>query len=112
MTGVQTCALPICNDQGTVVSRSVTGKPARMVRNRWAEAYAEADIEPLPMPFQGLVSQQVTAAALAAERQDIWPGFAGQGLGMIRAVRPAADVLRDIVDGAERTLSRVGELVR
>jgi NAD(P)H-dependent flavin oxidoreductase YrpB (nitropropane dioxygenase family) len=100
------------NDQGTVVSRSVTGKPARMVRNRWAEAYAEAGIEPLPMPFQGLVSQQVTAAGVAAERQDIWPGFAGQGLGMIRAVRPAADVLRDIVDGAERTLSRVGELVR
>jgi nitronate monooxygenase len=93
------------NDQGTVVSRSVTGKPARMVRNRWAEAYAEADIEPLPMPFQGMVSQQVTAAALAGERQDIWPGFAGQGLGMIHVVRPAADVLRDIVEVAERTLA-------
>ncbi|HEY2616744.1 MAG TPA: nitronate monooxygenase [Acetobacteraceae bacterium] len=100
------------NDQGTVVSRSVTGKPARMMRNRWAEAYAEADIEPLPMPFQGMVSQQVTAAAVAAERQDIWPGFAGQGLGMIRAVRPAADVLQDIVDGAERAMSRVGQLAR
>jgi nitronate monooxygenase len=100
------------NDQGTVVSRSVTGKPARMVRNRWAEAYAEADIEPLPMPFQGMVSQQVTAAALATERQDIWPGFAGQGLGMIHSVRPAAEVLQEIVDGAERALSRVGELVR
>jgi NAD(P)H-dependent flavin oxidoreductase YrpB (nitropropane dioxygenase family) len=100
------------NDQGTVVSRSITGKPARMVRNRWAEAYAEADIEPLPMPFQGMVSQQVTAAAVAAERQDIWPGFAGQGLGMIHSVRPAANVLQDIVDGAERALSRVGRLVR
>jgi NAD(P)H-dependent flavin oxidoreductase YrpB (nitropropane dioxygenase family) len=100
------------NDQGTVVSRSITGKPARMVRNRWAEAYAEADIEPLPMPFQGIVSQQVIAAAVAAERQDIWPGFAGQGLGMVHSVRPAADVLQDIVDGAERTLSRAGRLVR
>jgi nitronate monooxygenase len=99
------------NDQGTVVSRSITGKPARMVRNKWAEAYAEAEIEPLPMPFQGMVSQQVTAAALAAERGDIWPGFAGQGLGMIHSVRPAADVLRDIVDGAESTLSRVGRLI-
>lgn len=97
------------NDQGTVVSRSVTGKPARMVRNKWAEAYAEADIEPLPMPFQGMVSQQVTAAALVAGRQDIWPGFAGQGLGMIHVVQPAAEVMRAIVEQAERTLAGAGQ---
>ena len=94
------------NDQGTVVSRSVTGKPARMLRNKWAEAYVEAGVDPLPMPYQGMVSQQVTAAALAAERKDIWPGFAGQGLGMIHAVRPAADVLHNIVHVAEQTLEQ------
>ena len=99
------------NDQGTVVSRSVTGKPARMVRNKWAEAYVEAGVDPLPMPYQGMVSQQVTAAALAAERKDIWPGFAGQGLGMIHAVRPAADVLHDIVHAAEQTLEQAQRFI-
>lgn len=99
------------NDQGTVVSRSVTGKPARMVRNKWAEAYVEAGVDPLPMPYQGMVSQQVTAAALAAERKDIWPGFAGQGLGMIYAVRPAADVLHDIVHAAEQTLEKAQRFI-
>ena len=100
------------NDQGTVVSRSVTGKPARMVRNKWAEAYVEAGVDPLPMPYQGMVSQQVTAAALAAERKDIWPGFAGQGLGMIHAVRPAADVLHNIVHVAEQTLEQAQRFIR
>ncbi len=100
-------ALVAGDDQGTVVSRAVTGKPARMVRNRWAAAYADAGLEPLPMPWQSAVSRPVTAAALAAERGDVWPGFAGQGLGMIRAVRPAATVLDDIVAGAERALAAV-----
>ncbi|MBX9701343.1 MAG: nitronate monooxygenase, partial [Acetobacteraceae bacterium] len=99
-------------DEGTTVSRSVTGKPARMVKNRWAAAYAEAGIEPLPMPYQGMVSSQVTAAALAAGRADVWGGFAGQGLGMIHGVRPAAAVLEGIVAGAERELARAQALIR
>ena len=90
--------------RATTVSRSVTGKPARMVKNRWAQAYADSGLEPLPMPYQGMVSTPVTAAATAAGRADVWGGFAGQGLGMVRAVRPAAEVLRDIVEGAERAL--------
>lgn len=98
-------------DEGTVVSRSVTGKPARMVKNLWAAAYADAGLEPLPMPYQGMVSSPVMAAALAAGRADVWGGFAGQGLGMIHAVRPAAAVLVDIVNGAERELARVRTLL-
>ena len=98
-------ALVAAGDEGTVVSRAVTGKPARMVKNRWAEAHADAGLEPLPMPWQGAVSAPVTAAATAAGRADVWGGFAGQGLGMVRAVRPAAEVLRGIVEGAERALA-------
>lgn len=99
------------NDQGTVVSRSVTGKPARMVRGSWAKAYEEGGIEPLPMPYQGMVAGRVTAAAYAAGRADVWGGFAGQGLGMIRAVRPAAAVLEELVAGAERELARARTLL-
>ncbi len=98
-------ALIAGDDQGTVVSRTVTGKPARMVRNRWAAAYAESGLEPLPMPWQSAVAYPVTQAGLAAGRADIWPGFAGQGLGMIREIRPAADVLRDIAASAEQALA-------
>lgn len=111
ISGPQKQALVAGNDEGTTISRSVTGKPARMVRNRWADAYSEAGIEPLPMPWQGMVSSQVTAAALAAGRADVWAGFAGQGLGMVHAVRPAAAVLADIVAGAERELRRAASLL-
>jgi nitronate monooxygenase len=111
ISGPQKQALVEGKDEGTTVSRSVTGKPARMVRNRWAQAYADAGIEPLPMPYQGMVSSQVTSAALAAGRADVWGGFAGQGLGMIRTIRSAAEVLAEIISGAERELARVPALL-
>ena len=41
------------NDQSTVVSRSLTGKPARMVRNKWADAYTEAGSSRCRCPTRG-----------------------------------------------------------
>ena len=93
-------------EEGTVISRSVTGKPARIIRSKWTDAWEQADIKPLPMPYQGIVSGPVMAAASAAHRADINPGFAGQGMGLIKSIRPAADILQDIVDSAEAALSR------
>ncbi|MEW6017825.1 MAG: nitronate monooxygenase family protein [Pseudomonadota bacterium] len=92
-------------DADTVVSRSVTGKPARLVRNKWAQAWVEADKQPLPMPFQSMIAGPVLAAASQEQRKDIAPGFAGQGLGLIKAIRPAREVLQDLVSGAEQALA-------
>lgn len=98
-------------DADTVVSRSLTGKPARMIRNKWADAWVEAGREPLSMPYQSMVSGPVMASAIQARRKDILPGFAGQGLGLIHSVRPAAEVMRDLVAEAERALAiAVGNL--
>jgi nitronate monooxygenase len=98
-------------EEGTVISRSVTGKPARIIRSKWTDAWEQADIKPLPMPYQGIVSGPVMAAASAAHRADINPGFAGQGMGLIKSIRPAADILRDIVDSAEASLSRASYFI-
>jgi NAD(P)H-dependent flavin oxidoreductase YrpB (nitropropane dioxygenase family) len=98
-------------DGDTVVSRSVTGKPARMIRNKWAQAWVDAKKEPLPMPFQSMVASPVLAAAMAAKRKDIAPGFAGHGMGLIHAVRPAAEVMRSLVSEAEAALSRANQLI-
>jgi nitronate monooxygenase len=83
-------ALLAGDDQSTVVSRAVTGKPARMVRNRWAAAYAEAGLEPLPMPWQSAVAHPVTARAgrhlarLRGPGPGHDPGGAARGRGLAR----------------------------
>jgi len=90
----------------TVVSKSVTGKPARIIRNKWAQAWIDADKQPLPMPFQSMIAAPVIAAATRDQRKDIAPGFAGQGIGLIKSIRPAREVLEDLVSGAEKALSQ------
>lgn len=92
-------------DADTVVSRSITGKPARMIRNKWADAWVAAGKEPLPMPYQSMIAGPVMAAGIAAKRKDILPGFAGQGIGLIHAVRPAAAVMAELVSDAECALA-------
>ncbi len=99
-------ALLDSSESDTTISRSLTGKPARMIRSRWSEAWEQAPIAPLPMPFQSIVSAPVMASAVKEKRGDILPGFAGQGVGAIRDIRPAAEVLRELVAGAEKALSQ------
>jgi NAD(P)H-dependent flavin oxidoreductase YrpB (nitropropane dioxygenase family) len=101
-------AIVEATEEGTTVTRSVTGKPARYIKSKWTEAWAESDLEPLPMPFQSAVSGPVMAAAFAGQRGDVAPGFAGQGIGMIHSIRPAAQVLQEIVAGAEKALREAG----
>jgi NAD(P)H-dependent flavin oxidoreductase YrpB (nitropropane dioxygenase family) len=90
-------AIVAAHDKDTIVSRSVTGKPARMLRGSWAEVYERGEIDALPMPLQSIVSGPVMAAAFAGQRADVWPGFAGQGAGLVQGIVPAADVMADLV---------------
>lgn len=94
-------------DASTTISRSITGKPARMIRSKWSQAWEDADIDPLPMPYQSMVAMPVLAAAMRDARRDVVPGFAGQGLGLIHAIRPAAEILREIIQGAEAAFRTV-----
>ena len=104
-------AIVAATEEGTSVSRAITGKPARYIKSKWTEAFGESQLEPLPMPFQSAVSGPVMAAAHAAERGDIAPGFAGQGIGMIQSIQPAGEVLRQIVEGAEQALAASGRFL-
>ncbi len=103
-------AIVAASEDGTVVSRTVTGKPARIIRSLWTDVWVREDKEPLPMPYQGAISGPVLAAANRDGRGDVNPGFAGQGIGMIKAVRPAAEILAGIVDGTDRALRRTSNL--
>ena len=97
-------AIVDATEEGTVISRSITGKPARIIRSAWTDFWERSEHNPLPMPFQSAVAGSVLASADADQRQDINPGFAGQGIGMIKSVRPAADIMAELVEGMEKTL--------
>ena len=100
ITDAQKQALVSADEAHTVVSPSMTGKPARALKNLWVDEFEASGLEALPMPLQAYLTFDVFAAADRAGRADISPGGAGQGIGLVDAIRPAADVFNDLVEQA------------
>ena len=94
----------------TIRSRSVTGKPARMLRNRWTEAWDEENSpSPLPMPLQGMVTLDMVRRThqYADKAQEVAFNPVGQIVGSMNQILPAREVLAELVDGYYDSLERL-----
>lgn len=97
-------ALLESDEEGTVVSRAVTGKPMRQLKNKWVDEFEASGLQALPMPFQLIYSTPVMAGAGLARRKDICATAAGQVVGMLDRLQPAAQVVADMVTQAAALL--------
>jgi NAD(P)H-dependent flavin oxidoreductase YrpB (nitropropane dioxygenase family) len=100
----------------TVRSRSVTGKPARMLRNEWTDAWARDDTpDPLPMPLQGMVTIDMMARthvyADVGETQRVAFNPVGQIVGQMSQVRPVKRVIDDLLDEYFEAVERLNGLM-
>jgi NAD(P)H-dependent flavin oxidoreductase YrpB (nitropropane dioxygenase family) len=89
----------------TVRSRSLTGKPARMLRSAWTDEWAREDTpDPLGMPLQtALVAEaqyriQRSAHHTGSGAEHLANYFVGQVVGSLDRVKPARQVVLDMVD--------------
>jgi enoyl-[acyl-carrier protein] reductase II len=93
----------------TVRTRCYTGKPARTIRNPYNEQWERTPDQIKPFPMQVMYSMQAGVmdymgmAGGADPDRSFMP--AGQGMGMIRQIKPAAEVVGDIVREAEAVLA-------
>jgi len=101
----------------TVRSRSLTGKPARMLRSPWTDEWARPDTpEPLPMPLQTALVAEAQARihrsahhkGSGAEQLDTY--FVGQVVGTMDRVKPARQVVLDMVEEYIDTYERLRQL--
>jgi NAD(P)H-dependent flavin oxidoreductase YrpB (nitropropane dioxygenase family) len=89
-------------DDETVVSRCYTGKPSRVIRNAFVDAWKGHEAEILPMPAQW---ERVAPVVIPAKHRgsiDIgnWP--TGQCAVLVDAITPAGEIVRKMaVDAAE-----------
>jgi NAD(P)H-dependent flavin oxidoreductase YrpB (nitropropane dioxygenase family) len=89
----------------TVRSRSLTGKPARMLRSAWTDEW-ERETAPaaLQMPLQTLLTagaqQRITrsSARPGSGAQQLATYFVGQGVGLLDRIRPAREVVASMVE--------------
>lgn len=102
----------------TVRSRSMTGKPARMLRTAWTDEWDRAENpDPLGMPLQtALITEpQVrinqAAAHQGAKARELATYFVGQVVGSLDRVRPTRSVVLDMVEEFIDTIGRLDGLV-
>jgi NAD(P)H-dependent flavin oxidoreductase YrpB (nitropropane dioxygenase family) len=100
----------------TLRSRSITGKPARQLKSAWTDAWdSPGSPGPLPMPLQPLLVDyalhRIRRAAAAGK-----PGavqlvnyFVGQVVGSLDAVRPARQVLHEMIEEYVETVAGLSE---
>ena len=85
----------------TVRSRSWTGKPCRMLRNDWTEAWERPDApKPLGMPLQFMVTSEAVSRGHRYARQaaEVLFNPVGQIVGRMNEVRPVREVIVSLVE--------------
>jgi len=96
-------------DRDTVVTGRSTGHPARIIRNQFSRQIEKLDLENKPDEIDKLG----TGALKKAMRDgDIDNGslMAGQISGLIKEIKPAASIIRDIIDEASATIERLSSI--
>jgi NAD(P)H-dependent flavin oxidoreductase YrpB (nitropropane dioxygenase family) len=98
----------------TVRSRSWTGKPCRMVRNDWTDAWERDDTpDPLGMPLQFMVTGEAVARGhhYAAQAKAVNFNPAGQIIGRSTKVRRVKDVIYEMVEECIESTERLDRLM-
>ena len=104
-------ALLAATSSDTVRSRIYSGKPARLLRNRWTQVWAEPGApEPLPMPLQNLLVSEAHQRLMHSGRPDLVPMPVGQIVGRMNEVRPVAEVVAALVRETEEAIDRLNGL--
>ena len=103
-----TAALLAATSSDTVRSRIYSGKPARILKNRWTDAWDQPDApEPLGMPLQNLLVSEAHQRLMRSGQPDVVPMPAGQIVGRITEVRPVAEVMATLIQETDETLRRL-----
>jgi NAD(P)H-dependent flavin oxidoreductase YrpB (nitropropane dioxygenase family) len=104
-------ALLKAGSSDTVRSRVYTGKPARLLKNKWTAAWDEEGAPaPLPMPLQNLLVADAHNRMNAAHDPDVVAMPAGQIIGRTNEVRPVAQVMAELVAEYEETVARLEKI--
>ncbi len=93
-------------DEDTRVSKAYTGKTLRASYNKFHDLWDASGLEPLPFPTQVLISSALLASFIEGQKDDYVGGLAGQISGLIKEIKPARQVLEEMVEEAVEILTR------
>lgn len=104
-------ALLAASSSDTVRRRIYSGKPARLLKSRWTDAWdAPGAPEPLPMPLQNILVAQAHLRMSQSDDPSTVAMPVGQIVGRMNRIRPAADIIAELVSEFDTTTRRLDDI--
>jgi NAD(P)H-dependent flavin oxidoreductase YrpB (nitropropane dioxygenase family) len=103
---VQKEAIVRAGDEDTRRTYLYTGKTSRATYNRFHDLWETSGLDPLPFPTQVLFASGMVEMFTKAQKFEYVGPFAGQVSGLIDEIKPAAQILDEMVEGAVDILAR------
>lgn len=101
-------ALLAATSRDTVRRRIYSGKPARLLKTRWTEAWdADGAPEPLPMPLQNILVGEAHARISQSDDPGVVAMPAGQIVGACNEILPVAEMISRMVAEYEEAVKRL-----
>jgi NAD(P)H-dependent flavin oxidoreductase YrpB (nitropropane dioxygenase family) len=101
-------ALLAATSGDTVRRRIYSGKPARLLKSRWTDAWdSDGAPEPLPMPLQNVLVAQAHQRMSLSQDPTAVAMPVGQIVGRMNEIRPAAAIVAELVSGFEAATRRL-----
>jgi NAD(P)H-dependent flavin oxidoreductase YrpB (nitropropane dioxygenase family) len=102
---IQKEAIVKAMDEDTRRTYIYTGKTSRATYNRFHDLWESSGLDPLPFPTQVMLASGIVEMFSRAKKAEFIGPFAGQVSGLIKEIKPAADILMDMVEGAADILA-------
>ncbi len=103
---VQKEAIVKATDEDTRRTYLYTGKTSRATYNRFHDLWETSALDPLPFPLQVLFASAMVEMFIQSQKYEYVGPFAGQVSGLINEIKPAAEILRDMVEETVDILAR------
>lgn len=97
----------------TVRSKSVSGKPVRVLRTAWTDAWDRSDApQPLEMPMQQILVRDALIGIYEHRVEAAMGSPVGQIVGQLSKTQSATQVVYDMVEECAAATSRLADLMR
>ncbi len=104
-------ALLAATSSDTVRRRIYSGKPARLLKSRWTDAWdAQGAPDALPMPLQNILVSEAHQRMSQSHDPSVVAMPVGQIVGRMNEIRPAAEIIAELVAGFDAATRRLDDI--
>ena len=97
------------SEDDTVISKTFSGKPMRMLKNKFQETWEKKGGPILRTPMQNVLLADLMEGVRQAKMADYVFPIGGQISGMIKEIKPAAQLMEELVEDAAHILEKFGK---